>query len=249
MRRLAWLSLIPLLSLSACGSAKSSNGGAPDTTLAGSTYAIVPDREVTAGLDAVKALGSAAALDVDALYKAWFAIEGTVRARDKDRYLDIEDALAGVKAEHRVDTIKQLGTAIDAYLQAHPGDGSEPPLTTLALKPKHTVAVRLDDYELSLPFRLQRGVSKFVLNNHSAHNATHEMVIFRTELDAKSLPVDTKGRINEKGAGITHVTEVENVKPGADGKLIADLAPGHYVFACNIDDHYRRGMATNITVA
>ena len=245
MRRLACLPLVVLLGLTACGGGKTSTT-APTAT--GSTYAIVPDSEVTAGLATIKSLAAATPIDIDAIYAQWFTFEGTARARDKTRYLDLEDALANVKAKKDAPSVAALDNAIDAYLNAHPGNGNEPPLTTAALSVKHTVAVRLDDYEFTLPSRIQAGVTKFELTNRSKHQVKHEFVVFRTNLGARALPVDAKGKIDEKGAGVEHVTELGNLEPGATGELVADLPAGSYVFACNVDDHYKRGMTIAVKV-
>ena len=246
MRRVASLIAVATLVVTGCGGATKT---APDTTGAGSTYAVVPESEVTAGLAKIKALAAISPPDVDAIYGAWFTFEGTARARDKDLYLDLEDALANVKSAKDSAAAKALEAAIDAYLAAHPGDGTEAPITTVALKVKHTVAVRLDDYEFSLPSPLKAGVTKFEVSNRTKHNVTHEVVIFRTDLGARALPVDAKGKVDEKGAGVTLITEIENVKPDASGELVADLAAGSYVFACNVDDHYKRGMTIAVRVA
>ena len=111
MRRLACLPLVVLLGLTACGGGKTSTT-AP--TAAGSTYAIVPDSEVTAGLAKIKSLAAATPIDVDAMYVQWFTFEGTARARDKTRYLDLEDALANVKAKKDAQSVAALDKTIDA---------------------------------------------------------------------------------------------------------------------------------------
>ena len=245
MRRLACLPLVALLGLTACGGGNSTT---TKTTGAGSTYAIVPDSEVTAGLGTIKSLAAATPIDVKAIYAQWFTFEGTARARDKTRYIDLEDALANVKTKKDAQSVAALDKTIDAYITAHPGDGSEPPLTTAALSVTHTVAVRLDDYEFTLPSRIEAGVTRFELTNRSKHQVKHEFVVFRTALGSRSLPVDAKGKIDEKGAGVEHITELGDLAPGATGELVADLPAGSYVFACNVDDHYKRGMTIAIKV-
>ena len=231
MRRVACLLAVAALAVSGCGGGSKSTSDATDTTGAGSTYAIVPESDVTAGLAKIKTLAAETPPDTDAIYATWFTFEGTARARDKNLYLDLEDALANLKSAKDAAAAKGLDTAIDAYLAAHPGDGTEAPITSVALKVQHTVAVRFDDYEFSLPSPLKAGVTKFEVSNRTKHNATHEMIIFRTDLGPRALPVDAKGKIDEKGAGVTLITEIENVKPDAAGELVVDLPTGSYVFA------------------
>jgi hypothetical protein len=69
----------------------------------------------------------AAEATFDALHEVWEEFEGTVRAKEKQLYLDLEDALGGIKLgvqEKKLDRVTSgvadLDAAIDAYLSAHP---------------------------------------------------------------------------------------------------------------------------------
>jgi uncharacterized cupredoxin-like copper-binding protein len=55
-------------------------------------------------------------------------------------------------------------------------------------------------------------------------------------------------RINEDTAG-TNVGETGDMDAGATKTLTIDLAPGHYVFLCNLPGHYQSGMHVDVTVA
>ncbi len=76
----------------------------------------------------------------------------------------------------------------------------------------------------------------------------HEFVIIKTDLAPGSLPVDSEGNVDENGAGITLVGEIENLAVGADAQATFNLEPGNYVLICNIWDageqeaHYAEGM-------
>jgi len=89
-------------------------------------------------------------------------------------------------------------------------------------------------------------VTVTVNNNGSIQ---HELVVFRTDLDEKALPMEADGhKIDEEGSGITHLDpEAEDVNPGGSKSITIDLPPGRYVFVCNIEDHYTQGMHSVVT--
>lgn len=86
--------------------------------------------------------------------------------------------------------------------------------------------------------------------HNDAADLTHEFVIFKTDLPEDQLPTNEDGTVNEDGAGVTHIDEVE-LEPGAAQDLTVTLEPGNYVFICNIDStemHYSHGMHVAFTV-
>ena len=124
------------LAVSACGSdGKDANQA---TTTSGSNYAVVSDARVTEGLGRVRAFAAsiraqaptdlvAAEATFTELHDEWFEFEGTIRSKEKSMYLDIEDALGGIKLgvqENKLDRVisgvAALNAAIDVYLSAHP---------------------------------------------------------------------------------------------------------------------------------
>lgn len=128
------LSLGVLVPLSGCSSSKSSNDTAAS---AKATYKIVSDADVTAGLSSVsttmgtlEARRTASEADarsgLEDMYNTWFEVEGTVREKDKDLYLQMEDGLVAVKIgveENRLPKITSgladFETARAAYLVKH----------------------------------------------------------------------------------------------------------------------------------
>lgn len=83
----------------------------------------------------------------------------------------------------------------------------------------------------------------------------HEFVILKTDLGSSSLPVDATGAVDETGAGIEVIDEIENIAVGGSQDLTVTLEPGAYVLLCNIFDeteleaHYAMGMRIDFTVS
>ena len=87
--------------------------------------------------------------------------------------------------------------------------------------------------------------------HNDATDLLHEFVIFKTDLPADQLPLNSEGAVDEEGAGITHIDEVE-VEMGQSADLAVNLESGNYVLICNINDndeqHYQHGMHVAFTV-
>jgi uncharacterized cupredoxin-like copper-binding protein len=83
----------------------------------------------------------------------------------------------------------------------------------------------------------------------------HEFVVIKTDLDPADLPADATGKVDEAGAGITFIGEVEELEIGATQDASFDLTAGKYVLICNIvetggghESHYKQGMRVAFTV-
>jgi len=88
---------------------------------------------------------------------------------------------------------------------------------------------------------------------HVTNDATdlvHEFVIFKTDLPEDQLPLNAENIVDEAGAGITFINEVEDVEQGTSKDLTVTLEPGRYVLLCNTaeNNHYTRGMHIVFTV-
>jgi uncharacterized cupredoxin-like copper-binding protein len=77
----------------------------------------------------------------------------------------------------------------------------------------------------------------------------HELVVVRTDLAPDGLPANDDGSVDEAGAGIEVIDEIEEFAPGGEQSLTVDLPAGAYVLLCNIVQqsgepvsHYQRGM-------
>ncbi len=82
----------------------------------------------------------------------------------------------------------------------------------------------------------------------------HEFVVVKTDLAPGDLPVDADGAVDESGAGMEVIGEIEDIAVDASMSVTLDLAAGNYVLICNIYDadedeaHYHEGMRTAFTV-
>lgn len=129
--------------------------------------------------------------------------------------------------------------AVLALMLAACGGGSEEVDATLT-----TYDITLSDNSISA------GEVTFHVHN-DATDLEHEFVIFRTDLPEDQLPLTNEGVVDENGAGVTAVDEVE-VPAGESQDLTVTLDPGNYVIICNIDSdemHYQHGMHTTLTVS
>ncbi len=94
---------------------------------------------------------------------------------------------------------------------------------------------------------MKAGQVTFTITNLGV--APHELLVFRSNLDPSAYPKDKAGDINEKGKGITQVSDGANIDPGASQTRTIDLTtPGKYLFVCNIPGHFMQGMFTVVMV-
>jgi uncharacterized cupredoxin-like copper-binding protein len=83
----------------------------------------------------------------------------------------------------------------------------------------------------------------------------HEFVVVKTDLAPDALPTDETGAVDEAGAGIEPVDEIEDIAVGATESVTVTLEAGSYVLMCNIYDkaekeaHYQMGMRTGFSVS
>jgi hypothetical protein len=82
---------------------------------------------------------------------------------------------------------------------------------------------------------------------HNNGTIQHEFIIFKTDLDEGSLPLSGT-TVDETGAGLTKIDEIEAQDPGSAKTLTVNLEPGKYVVICNIAGHYQQGMHASFTV-
>jgi uncharacterized cupredoxin-like copper-binding protein len=81
----------------------------------------------------------------------------------------------------------------------------------------------------------------------------HELVVARTDLAPDALPTKADGAVDEAGAGVTVIDEIEEFAVGGTEEATMTLEAGAYVLFCNIvdaegDAHYSKGMRTAFTV-
>jgi uncharacterized cupredoxin-like copper-binding protein len=89
--------------------------------------------------------------------------------------------------------------------------------------------------------------SDIVFRIHNAAPATHEFVVVPTDLPSGALPLAPDGlSVNEEA--FDTAGEISEVPAGATTALELHLAPGRYVFFCNLEGHYLGGMHGSLQV-
>jgi uncharacterized cupredoxin-like copper-binding protein len=101
------------------------------------------------------------------------------------------------------------------------------------------------------PTGVPTGSVQLNVTNHGA--IAHEFVIMQTDNPPNALLYDdTTQKAVEDAPGQLDVGEVGGeppfILPGQSNSGTFDLAPGRYVFLCNIPSHYKLGMYTSFTV-
>jgi uncharacterized cupredoxin-like copper-binding protein len=113
------------------------------------------------------------------------------------------------------------------------------------------IDVALTTYKITVS-KATANTGDIVFHVHNdATDLKHEFVIFKTDLAPDALPLNAEGAVDEEGAGVTHIDEVE-VEIGQSADLAVTLDAGNYVLICNINDnneqHYMHGMYQAFTV-
>jgi uncharacterized cupredoxin-like copper-binding protein len=85
----------------------------------------------------------------------------------------------------------------------------------------------------------------FVVAN-TAPEDKHEFVVLKSDLAADKLSVGDDKTVDEEALQV--IDEVPELDPGKSGTLTVNLAAGHYVLICNVEEHYQKGMYTDFTV-
>jgi uncharacterized cupredoxin-like copper-binding protein len=117
-----------------------------------------------------------------------------------------------------------------------------------------TVDVTLEEFAVSTSeSSADEGEVTFNVSNEGPDD-THEFVVIKTDLSPTELPTDETGAVDENGAGMEVVDEIEDIPVGESPSLTVDLDAGNYVLICNIYDeeeqeaHYSEGMRTAFAV-
>ena len=123
-----------------------------------------------------------------------------------------------------------------------------PAACSAAPQPKgQVVDITLSDFHIDSATASVAG-GDVVLQVHNGAPATHEFVVVRTNLPADGLPLGLDGlSVNEDW--LDGVGELNEVPAGTVGTLPLQLAPGRYVFFCNLDGHYLGGMHAVLEVS
>ncbi len=108
------------------------------------------------------------------------------------------------------------------------------------------VSVRLKDFSIRTSPTV--GAGQVALNVYNQGPATHEFVVVRTDLPDDQLPIASDGLSVDEDA-LTPVGEISEVNVWTSHTLELDLAPGRYVFFCNLEGHYLGGMHATLVVS
>lgn len=132
------------------------------------------------------------------------------------------------------------------------GEKAETSVGNTTGAPKETnITVRMKEWVIE-PSATTAPAGSVTFKATNTGTETHEMVLFKTDLAPENMPVDQDGAVDERGAGIELIDEVEDVKPGQLKQFTATLAPGKYVMACNVVEngqrHFMNKMYTTFTV-
>ena len=110
------------------------------------------------------------------------------------------------------------------------------------------IGVTLADFTVTAdPDSASAGEVTFDVTNDAEQ--THEFVVFKTDLAADQLPTDEGGDVDEAGAGVELVDEIEDIEGGSTQSLTVNLDAGSYVLICNLPGHYQQGMHASFTAS
>jgi uncharacterized cupredoxin-like copper-binding protein len=119
-----------------------------------------------------------------------------------------------------------------------------------------TVEVTLQEFSVTpAPKSAPAGQVTFEAKNTGPKDP-HELVVIKTDLAPDALPTTSEGKVDEKGAAIEAIGEIEEFKVGEARSKAFDLTAGSYVLICNVveeengktEAHYQQGMRTGFTV-
>jgi hypothetical protein len=107
------------------------------------------------------------------------------------------------------------------------------------------VGVTEKDFKISAPKQLAAG--DIVLRADNQGPDEHELIV--AKIGPLGLPLRSDGlTLNEEALEHSEVGVLEPGAPGSMRDLAVKLAPGRYVFFCNMAGHYMGGMHTNVVV-
>ncbi|HSP55579.1 MAG TPA: sulfocyanin-like copper-binding protein [Dehalococcoidia bacterium] len=108
-----------------------------------------------------------------------------------------------------------------------------------------TVNVALKEWGVT-PAAVKSEAGSVTFNVANTGTKEHEFVIIKTDTPADKL-VNSGAEVDEEAAGDSP-GEIEGIQAGQTVSKTFDLAPGQYVFICNIEGHYVSGMHTDFNV-
>lgn len=119
-----------------------------------------------------------------------------------------------------------------------------------------TVDVNLTEFTVS-PDPESAPAGSITFNASNIGGEDHELVIIKTDLAPDALPTADDGSVDEAGAGIEVIDEIEEFAAGGEESLTLDLEAGNYALICNVveteatgevSSHYAEGMSAPFEV-
>ena len=131
---------------------------------------------------------------------------------------------------------------------AQPSGSAEPspstsPSASAAIAPSSSSlgpTIDLTEWSVVASGAMRSGTTDLTIVNNGAQ--AHELLIFKSDRDPAAYPTDAAGDIKEEGAGVSLVSDGDNIDPGGSQTRAVDLKPGKYLFVCNIPSHFKLGM-------
>jgi uncharacterized cupredoxin-like copper-binding protein len=142
------------------------------------------------------------------------------------------------RALSRVRTALLAGWLVALALAGCGGSAKKPAAVAIA-------AVSERDFHIAVPATLKAGDVELHVDNHGPDG--HELIVAR--LHGAALPMRADGfTVDEDAIEDTEAGALEPGRPGVDRTLTVHLAPGRYVFFCNMAGHYLGGMRKTVDV-
>ena len=145
-----------------------------------------------------------------------------------------------------VSTSSAPPTATSAASPAAPSATAVVPTPAPSVSVLNGQTVSLSEWKVTMPSTVKAGKATFTISNTGT--IAHELLVFKSDLAPSAYPTNPAGGIIEDGAGVTLLSDGDNIDPGKTQTRTIDLAPGTYLFVCNIPGHYSQGMFTVVTV-
>ncbi len=151
---------------------------------------------------------------------------------------------------------QMLGLAVAGIALAACGGAAATAAPASAPSSGSAAAVTLQEWAV-VPAQATAKAGSVTFNvTNNGPDDTHEFVVFKTDLGQRDLPTNADGSVNEEGAGVTAIGEIEDVLVGTTSSVTFDLEPGKYVLVCNLVEeadgttevHYALGMSAGFTV-
>jgi hypothetical protein len=143
----------------------------------------------------------------------------------------------------RTASVPVLSGSAEPALTASPVVSAAAP----SASPASGATISLTEWKVTVGGTIKAGKTDLTITNVGV--APHELLVFKSDLDPSAYPTDAAGDIKEEGAGVKLVSDGDNIDPAGSQTRSIDLAPGKYLFVCNIAGHFKQGMFTVVTVA